>query len=379
MGPLAVARQARPSSTSRMCSTATDCHRAVGRRRLAGSGGGGGDAQSCACSERVAALDAELHGAARGYVAPERMTEMLRALLAGQHGLKLVSLRNLPVESLSQARRGSRAARRRREAARAGPPIAARSCIPSRSWSRATMPAWSRTCARSRRCRGAFTGNARADAGEYPSQSGAHRHRRAQPVARLDRAYEAPSSLPLVARWRAARRGGARARRAARSDAPAAGAGAPRRAPRRRARADRRVDLRRATQRHIQRPARHGRRSVVGAYTIDDDARGRRALSPCTGPCTNCTCRTRRCTVKKPATASARGRRAEANDHAARDSCRCAVPCWHWHWRWPRRRPPATSRASTSTSSTRRRARSSRDSSTAPPTTSCSSRASAAR
>lgn len=56
-----------------------------------------------ALHERVAALDAELHNAARGYVAPERMTEMLRALLAGQRGLKLVSLANLPVESLSQA------------------------------------------------------------------------------------------------------------------------------------------------------------------------------------------------------------------------------------------------------------------------------------
>jgi MSHA biogenesis protein MshJ len=44
-----------------------------------------------------------LQSAAQGYVAPERMTEMLRAILAEQHGLKLVSLANLPVESLSQA------------------------------------------------------------------------------------------------------------------------------------------------------------------------------------------------------------------------------------------------------------------------------------
>jgi len=35
-------------------------------------------------------------------VAPERMPELLRQLLAKQQGLKLVSLANLPVESLSQ-------------------------------------------------------------------------------------------------------------------------------------------------------------------------------------------------------------------------------------------------------------------------------------
>jgi MSHA biogenesis protein MshJ len=55
-----------------------------------------------ALAERIAALDSELGSAAQGYVAPERMTELLRALLAEQHGLKLVSLANLPVESLSQ-------------------------------------------------------------------------------------------------------------------------------------------------------------------------------------------------------------------------------------------------------------------------------------
>jgi len=55
-----------------------------------------------ALAERVAALDGELGSVAQGYVAPERMTELLRALLAEQHGLKLVSLANLPVESLSQ-------------------------------------------------------------------------------------------------------------------------------------------------------------------------------------------------------------------------------------------------------------------------------------
>ncbi len=49
------------------------------------------------------ALDAELRSLAQGYVAPERMTEMLRELLSSQQGLKLVSLANLPVESLSRS------------------------------------------------------------------------------------------------------------------------------------------------------------------------------------------------------------------------------------------------------------------------------------
>lgn len=54
-----------------------------------------------ALAGRLAALDAEINSAARGYVAPERMNELLRALIAEQHGLKLISLTNLPVESLS--------------------------------------------------------------------------------------------------------------------------------------------------------------------------------------------------------------------------------------------------------------------------------------
>jgi MSHA biogenesis protein MshJ len=56
-----------------------------------------------ALAHRLAGLDGELSTLAQGYVAPERMTELLRALLAEQHGLKLVSLANLPVESLSQS------------------------------------------------------------------------------------------------------------------------------------------------------------------------------------------------------------------------------------------------------------------------------------
>lgn len=55
-----------------------------------------------ALEQRLTTLEAELNSAAQGYVRPERMTEMLRELLAAQHGLSLVSLANLPVESLSQ-------------------------------------------------------------------------------------------------------------------------------------------------------------------------------------------------------------------------------------------------------------------------------------
>jgi MSHA biogenesis protein MshJ len=55
-----------------------------------------------ALGERLSALDREINSAAQGYVAPQRMNELLRALLAEQHGLRLVSLKNLPVESLSR-------------------------------------------------------------------------------------------------------------------------------------------------------------------------------------------------------------------------------------------------------------------------------------
>ena len=54
-----------------------------------------------ALDARLAALDANLNSVAHGYVAPERMTELLRSLLSEQRGLTLVSLANLPVESLS--------------------------------------------------------------------------------------------------------------------------------------------------------------------------------------------------------------------------------------------------------------------------------------
>jgi MSHA biogenesis protein MshJ len=54
-----------------------------------------------ALAARLAALDSDLNSVAHGYVAPERMTELLRSLLAKQQGLTLVSLANMPVESLS--------------------------------------------------------------------------------------------------------------------------------------------------------------------------------------------------------------------------------------------------------------------------------------
>jgi MSHA biogenesis protein MshJ len=54
-----------------------------------------------ALAARLATLDSDLNSVAHGYVAPERMTELLRSLLAKQQGLTLVSLANMPVESLS--------------------------------------------------------------------------------------------------------------------------------------------------------------------------------------------------------------------------------------------------------------------------------------
>jgi MSHA biogenesis protein MshJ len=58
-------------------------------------------ARNRALKDRLAALDSELQTTARGYVSPQQMTDLLRQLLAAQQGLKLLSLANLPVESLS--------------------------------------------------------------------------------------------------------------------------------------------------------------------------------------------------------------------------------------------------------------------------------------
>lgn len=59
-------------------------------------------ARNRALKDRLAALDSELQKTARGYVSPEQMTDLLRQLLTAQQGLKLLSLSNLPVESLSE-------------------------------------------------------------------------------------------------------------------------------------------------------------------------------------------------------------------------------------------------------------------------------------
>jgi MSHA biogenesis protein MshJ len=59
---------------------------------------------------RLAELDAELADVSTGYVPPERMNELLRELLQRQRGLRLVSLRNLPVVSLSRPEKPDAAA-----------------------------------------------------------------------------------------------------------------------------------------------------------------------------------------------------------------------------------------------------------------------------
>jgi MSHA biogenesis protein MshJ len=55
-----------------------------------------------ALKSRLAELDTQLNNAAQGYVSPGKMTEMLQGILAQQRGLSLVSLSNLPVQSLAQ-------------------------------------------------------------------------------------------------------------------------------------------------------------------------------------------------------------------------------------------------------------------------------------
>jgi len=56
-----------------------------------------------ALHQRRVELDAELGQLTGGYVAPDKMSALLREVLASQQGLRLVSLKNLPVISLSQA------------------------------------------------------------------------------------------------------------------------------------------------------------------------------------------------------------------------------------------------------------------------------------
>jgi len=63
-------------------------------------------AREQALRERLATLELQLETAAKGYVPPERMVEMLGSLLRFQPGLRLVNLRKLPVEELAQAGEG---------------------------------------------------------------------------------------------------------------------------------------------------------------------------------------------------------------------------------------------------------------------------------
>ena len=59
-------------------------------------------ARNRALEQRLAQLDTDLAAAAHGYVAPERVAELLGELISRQQGLTLISLRNLPVESLAR-------------------------------------------------------------------------------------------------------------------------------------------------------------------------------------------------------------------------------------------------------------------------------------
>lgn len=80
-----------------------------GRTELLATAGAQGDprlaglARQRALRERLAALDAQLQGASGGYVPPQKMVELLQQLLSSQRALKLVRLRNLPVEALLPA------------------------------------------------------------------------------------------------------------------------------------------------------------------------------------------------------------------------------------------------------------------------------------
>jgi MSHA biogenesis protein MshJ len=60
-------------------------------------------ARNLALRQRGERIEAQLAEAARDYVSPDRMADLLRQMLANQQGLTLVSLRNLPVESLAGA------------------------------------------------------------------------------------------------------------------------------------------------------------------------------------------------------------------------------------------------------------------------------------
>lgn len=54
-----------------------------------------------ALQQQLASLNEQLRDAAGGFVAPDRMADLLRDVLEKQRSLRLVSLRNLPVENLA--------------------------------------------------------------------------------------------------------------------------------------------------------------------------------------------------------------------------------------------------------------------------------------
>jgi MSHA biogenesis protein MshJ len=55
-----------------------------------------------ALERRLGELDAQLHELAHDYVGPEQVTDLLQTMLSEQHGLQLVSLKNLPSESMAR-------------------------------------------------------------------------------------------------------------------------------------------------------------------------------------------------------------------------------------------------------------------------------------
>jgi MSHA biogenesis protein MshJ len=58
--------------------------------------------QKQALTSAIAAVDGQLQSASAGLIAPQRMLSVLQDVLKSQQGLRLVSMRNLPVTSLAQ-------------------------------------------------------------------------------------------------------------------------------------------------------------------------------------------------------------------------------------------------------------------------------------
>jgi MSHA biogenesis protein MshJ len=98
MDPLdtrAAAAETRLAEASRRAEAAGEIDAA-----LAGNPAMAAAARGQALRQQRARLDTALAGAARGYVAPDQMAAVVRALLVRQQSLRLLGLRNLPPESL---------------------------------------------------------------------------------------------------------------------------------------------------------------------------------------------------------------------------------------------------------------------------------------